>query len=85
MDLVFYNGHFYQLLGPPSSLTGRVDKEQAWHRKVASWLPHFYPDHLRDFLCTFMDSYSKPVMPKFRLLVKTDKSASVNTKGCFLL
>ena len=83
MDSVFNNAPVYQFLGPRSSLTDWVDKGHAWQRKVASWLLHFYPDHLREFLCTFMDSYSKPVMPKFRLLVKTHKSASVDAKGGF--
>ena len=83
MDSVFNNALVYQFLGPPSSLTDWVDKGHALQRKAASWLLHFYPDHLREFLCTFMDSYSKPAMPKIRLLVKTHKSASVDAKGGF--
>ena len=83
MDSVFDNAPVYQFLGPLSSLTNWVDKGHAWQRKVASWLLHFYPDHLREFLCTFMDSYSKPVMPKFRLPVKTRESSSVDAKGGF--
>ena len=68
MDSVFNSAPVYQFLGPPSSLTDWVDKGHAWQRKVASWLLHFYPDYLREFLCTFIDSYSKPVMPKFVFL-----------------
>ena len=48
MDSVFNNAPVYQFLGPPSYLTHWVDKGHAWQRKLASWLLHFYPDHLRE-------------------------------------
>ena len=83
MDLVFHNAPVYQFLGPPTSLTDWIDKGLAWQRKVASCLLHSSPDHLREFFCTFMDSFSKPVMPEFRLLLKTHKSVPVDAKGGF--
>ena len=73
----------YNYLGPVNTSESWVKTGLDWQQEVAQWLCPRYPAKLRDLLIAFMDSFTKPIIPKFRLLVKSHKSLSLTKHGGF--
>ena len=83
MQLYFNRLKVYEWLTPTSDVDLWITKGHLWQYAMALWLLDLYQDHLRHFLCTFMDSFGQPLIPKFRLLVETHRNMMITTYGAF--
>ena len=84
MELYFNGSKVYELMAPTSALDLCISKGHLWQHAMASWVLDLYSDNRKGFLCTLMVSFCKHLIPKFNLLVTTQKSIMISTFGGFV-